>query len=67
MLRVDSSAGPRLAEMEQNVLERIDEAEEHAWLGEVAGLRESLVHIRKKRGDAVHIAAEPPSEGIGSE
>lgn len=48
MLRVDPAQRRRLAEIAANLTDRIAEAREHGWLGEVEGLTASLVAARAK-------------------
>lgn len=48
MLRVDPRQRPRLAEIAQNLQERIAEAGMNGWLGEVQGLQVSLDAARSK-------------------
>ncbi|WP_245827763.1 tyrosine-type recombinase/integrase [Sinomonas mesophila] len=55
MLQVDPNQMPRLQEIEAKTLERIDEARQKTWLGEVAALEESLRHIREKKAQATQI------------
>ncbi|HET7415649.1 MAG TPA: site-specific integrase [Arthrobacter sp.] len=52
MLQVEPEQIPRLQDLENNTLERIDEARQKTWLGEVSALEESLRHIREKRAQA---------------
>jgi hypothetical protein len=49
MLRLDPAQEPRLLEIEANTRERLVEARRMQWLGEVAGLQESLRHIALKK------------------
>ncbi|WP_155854522.1 tyrosine-type recombinase/integrase [Arthrobacter sp. MA-N2] len=55
MLQIDPGQLPRLREIEASTLERIDEARQKTWLGEVAALEESLRHIRAKQDQAAQI------------
>jgi hypothetical protein len=48
-LRLDPSQAGRLETIETNTRERLAEASQRQWLGEVAALEESLRHIRVKR------------------
>ncbi|WIN00039.1 site-specific integrase [Actinoplanes oblitus] len=50
MLRVDPDQRHRLVEIATNLEERITEAHENGWLGEVQGLRVSLDAARSKLG-----------------
>jgi hypothetical protein len=52
MLRPDPAQLPRLAEIEINTRERLQEARQMQWLGEVAGLQDSLRHIADKKRHA---------------
>ncbi|MDQ0946022.1 tyrosine-type recombinase/integrase [Streptomyces sp. V1I1] len=49
MLRLDLAQEPRLLEIETNTRKRLGEAQRMQWLGEVAGLQESLRHIATKK------------------
>jgi site-specific recombinase XerD len=51
-LRVDPAQLPRIEEMTANATERLIEAKDRAWLGEVAALEESLKHLRQRRAEA---------------
>lgn len=55
MLQVDPGQLPRLQELETNALNRLNEAKQKTWLGEVAALEESLRHIREKQVQATHV------------
>jgi hypothetical protein len=57
MLRPEPSRLPLLCELEANLTERIAEARQQVWLGEVAGLQETLVALRAKTEHAEHLAA----------
>ena len=48
MLRVSPQQRPRLAEIIQNLRERITEARMNGWLGEVQGLQVSLEAAKRK-------------------
>lgn len=48
-LRLDPEQLPRLDQIEANTQERLTEARQQTWLGEVAALEDSLRHIRHKR------------------
>lgn len=54
-LRVDPSQLHRLVELEGNTSNRIREAEERGWLGEVAGLNESLIQIGRKKAQVAQL------------
>lgn len=49
-LRVDPAQLGRIEEMTTNAEDRLTEAHDKGWLGEVAALGENLKHLRK-RGD----------------
>jgi hypothetical protein len=52
MLRLDLAQVPRLLQIEANARERLQEARQMQWLGEVAALEESLRHIADKKRQA---------------
>jgi hypothetical protein len=52
MLRLDLAQVPRLLQIEANTRERLQEARQMQWLGEVAALEESLRHIAGKKAHA---------------
>jgi integrase len=52
MLRPEPSRLPLLREFEDNLTERISEARERTWLGEVAGLEQTLAALRAKKQHA---------------
>jgi hypothetical protein len=52
MLRLSLDQIPRLLEIENNTQERLTEARQMQWLGEVAALEESLRHIAGKKQQA---------------
>jgi Phage integrase family len=51
-LRVDPAQLGRIEEMTDNAEQRLDEAKQKAWLGEVAALEESLKQLRVRRVEA---------------
>lgn len=51
-LRVDPAQLPRIEQMTCSAEERLVEARDRTWLGEVAALEESLLHLRQRRTDA---------------
>ncbi|MDX6238277.1 MAG: hypothetical protein QOG10_3092 [Kribbellaceae bacterium] len=51
-LRVDPAQLPRIEEMTANAIERLAEAQERVWLGEVAALEDSLKHLRQRHAEA---------------
>jgi hypothetical protein len=57
MLRLDLAQEPRLLEIEANTRQRLGEAQQMQWLGEVAGLQESLRHIADKKQQAERLRA----------
>lgn len=61
-LDVDPRQSPRLEEMAVNAEGCLEEARRHVWLGEVAALEESLVHIRRRRDEA--LAKQRASEAV---
>jgi integrase len=52
MLRPDPTQLPRLVQIEINTRERLQEAHQMQWLGEVSGLQDSLRHIADKKKQA---------------
>ncbi|MFI0716410.1 hypothetical protein ACH4SK_38615 [Streptomyces inhibens] len=58
MLRLDLAQEPRLLEIETNTRQRLGEAQRMQWLGEVAGLQESLQHIADKKQQAERLRAQ---------
>lgn len=63
MLRVDPAQRGRLGEIIVNLRDRIAEARENGWLGEVEGLQASLDHARAKMA-ALKQAAKPGAASI---
>ncbi len=51
-LRVDPAQLGRIDEMTDNAEQRLVEAKDRAWLGEVAALEESLKHLRIRQSEA---------------
>ena len=51
-LRVDPAALGRIDEMTENAEQRLVEAKDRAWLGEVAALEEGLKHLRTRQAEA---------------
>ena len=51
-LRVDPAQLGRINEMTENAEQRLVEAKDRAWLGEVAALEESLKHLRTRQAEA---------------
>ncbi|MFD7541361.1 tyrosine-type recombinase/integrase [Streptomyces sp. NPDC059819] len=58
LLRLDLAQEPRLLEIETNTRQRLGEAQRMQWLGEVAGLQESLRHIAAKKQQAERLRAQ---------
>ncbi|WP_375504590.1 tyrosine-type recombinase/integrase [uncultured Jatrophihabitans sp.] len=52
-LRVDPAQLGRIEEMTDNAEQRLSEAKQKVWLGEVAGLEDSLKHLRARRAEAL--------------
>lgn len=74
LLRPDPSQLPRLTEIRNNLLDRIDEAEREGWRGEVQGLQISLAGAQEKleqmrqmaaRGTKTHLGMPDVSRSIG--
>ena len=51
-LRVDPAQLGRIDEMTENAEQRLVEAQDNGWLGEVAALEESLKHLRTRQAEA---------------
>jgi Phage integrase family len=58
-LRVDPAQLGRIEDMTANAEDRLVEAREKAWLGEVAALENSLRHLRTRADEARHRLTEP--------
>ena len=75
LLRPDPAERPRLAQIRDNLIARITEAESHRWFGEAEGLKVSLAGARAKltqmdqitarRNTAVHLGIPSFSEAAG--
>lgn len=65
MLRLDLAQEPRLLEIETNTRQRLGEAQRMQWLGEVAGLQESLRHIAAKKQQVKRLRAQAESGETG--
>ncbi|MCQ4206431.1 tyrosine-type recombinase/integrase [Streptomyces longispororuber] len=66
LLRPDSAQLPRLLEIRDNLLARIDEAREHGWLGEVDDLNVSLSAANNKIAQLGESARRTTDLGIPS-
>jgi hypothetical protein len=53
-LRVDRAQLGGIDEMTDNAEQRLIEAKDKGWLGEVAALEESLNHLRTRQAEAQH-------------
>jgi hypothetical protein len=62
MLRPDPDQAHRLAEIITNLHERIREATERGWLGEVEGLQVSLAGARQKYQQMRKLRSQPTLE-----
>ena len=51
-MRVDPAQLGRIDEMSENAEQRLIEAKDEGWLGEVAALEESLKHLRTRQAEA---------------
>jgi hypothetical protein len=58
MLCLDLAQEPRLRKIEANTHQRLREAQRMQWLGEVAGLQESLRLIADKKQQAERLRAQ---------
>jgi integrase len=57
-LRVDPAQIGRIEDMTTNTQGRLIEARDNVWLGEVAALEESLIHLRRRHTEAEAALAE---------
>jgi hypothetical protein len=66
MLRLDLAQVPRLLQIEANTRERLQEAHQMQWLGEVAALKEGLRHIaaKNRQADRLHEQANDGEAGV---
>jgi hypothetical protein len=58
-LRPDPDQLPRLEEIHANLLDRLSEAQEQGWLGEVAAIEASIAAAGQKLTAMRRLAAEP--------
>lgn len=65
LLRPDPTARPRLAQIRDNLIERIAEAESHRWLGEAEGLKVSLAGARAKLAEMDQITERRNTTQLG--
>ena len=65
LLRPDPTARPRLAQIRDNLIERIAEAESHRWLGEAEGLKVSLAGARAKLAEMDQITESRNTTQLG--
>jgi len=61
----DPSQRPRIAEIRDNLLDRIAEAEREGWLGEVDGLKVSLAGAEDKLAQIGRRAGHPGPVDLG--
>lgn len=65
LLRPAPEAKPQLVKIRDNLIERIDEAESHRWLGEAEGLKVSLAGTRAKLAEMDQITARRTTTQLG--
>ena len=65
LLRPDPAARPRLAQIRDNLIARIAEAESHRWLGEAEGLKVSLAGARTKLAQMDQITTRRETVQLG--
>ena len=58
-MRIDPRARPRLVSIIRNLGDRINEAPDHGWLGEVDGLQTSLAAATEKLTNLDRISTRP--------
>jgi hypothetical protein len=59
LLRVDPAQLPRLEEIHTNLADRLQEAKEHGWMGEVAAIETTMAAAAQKLA-AMRIARQAP-------
>jgi hypothetical protein len=62
MLWPDPAQRPRIAEIRDNLIARISEAEREGWLGEAEGLKLSLAGAQDKLAQIDRRAASQPAD-----
>ncbi|QCO98585.1 site-specific integrase [Arthrobacter sp. 24S4-2] len=65
LLRPDPTARTRLAQIRDNLIERIAEAESHRWLGEAEGLKVSLAGAQAKLAEMDQITERRNTTQLG--
>ncbi len=66
MLRPQPSRIALMRDLEANLVERLQEAKQHVWLGEVKGLEQTLVDLRAKTANAERLAAQGITDQPGT-
>ncbi|WP_329580923.1 tyrosine-type recombinase/integrase [Streptomyces sp. NBC_01361] len=64
MLQVNPKMLTRLAELEEDLLQRRQRAETEGWLGEIDGIDLTLTFLRTKQADAARTARRPVDLGL---
>lgn len=59
MLRINPKMLPRLEELEADLQGRLQRATEEAWLGEIEGIKLTLVFLQGKRDEALRLSHRP--------
>jgi len=65
MLRPDPAQRPRLVELRDNLHDRITEAHDHGWLGDIEGLTISLTAANDKLGGLDKLATRQNTVHLG--
>ncbi|MFF2412209.1 hypothetical protein [Streptomyces sp. NPDC058092] len=65
LLRQEPGRRPRLLEVRDNLIARIDEARRRGWLGEVEGLQINLAGARQKLAQLDQIATRSTTIELG--
>jgi hypothetical protein len=65
LLRPDPAQRDRLADIRANLIERIEEAREHGWLGEVEGLQVTLAAAEQKLATMDTLVARRRTVALG--
>ena len=65
LLRVDPAQKPRLEEIHANLIDRLHEAKEQGWLGEVAAIETSIAAAAQKLATMRNLAADHTTAHLG--
>jgi hypothetical protein len=65
LLRVDPAQKPRLEEIHANLLNRLKEAKEQGWLGEVAAIETTMAAAEQKLSTMCELETQNPTVHLG--